>query len=289
MTNPFNYRRALSDPLPRRAKAFITSGAGGQHTTPLPSTRKRQVTPKKVITPTAPQPNPVPAPGTCWFCGHLALQSPCRDCVAKDPEPQPVPPQPKIDMGPLPEPKRHTYCYDCGDVGNEICCGEDLEDSLYGVVTEGYCVDCCGCPACAPEPLPAAYANFRPDMSCYVTSPQPETAGEIDCRPLLNLLQQGTEKRGVGYTLLRYSGNLPPAAQDAIATYMERIRSNYHEQPGAVMYIYSAGDIYLTAYLPHRPEGVTLISLWDYGVPAAPAVPARATVPSYVQQIGGVA
>lgn len=267
--NALGSKRSIAEPptqyeLVTQYELAAARTAGGQHSTPLPTkgTRKRKITPKRKPTSRV----------HCYHCGHLALSSPCRDCLAKDPEPTPAPAQPEtLDLGPLPDPESGRMCPRCYKWPDACRCWDSQD------------ID--------PEPLPEAWASYSPDMSCYVTTPQPQTAGEIECRTLLELLQLQPPTRDGGAVVYHFGGHLPPAAQDAIASYMERIHSRLHEQPGAVMYVYSGADIYLTVYLPSRPGGVSLISLWDYGVPAPPPPPPPAceVLPSYVQQIGGVA
>ena len=208
------YKRALSDPLPR---AVVAARAGGQHQSPTPREARQ----------------PSHTFGWCASCNMPSLD---RLCVACKQTPAPTAPtQSDIEMGPLPE------------------------------------VD--------PEPLPAAWANFRPDMSCYVDAPV--TADAIDYPALTWAIQQGKHSVNSQYWRSEYVGKMEPTTQGNIMDWM-RDRGGVSRHHWSCRLTTDTYDLSIVCM-----GSVTTIELIDYCV--APQAPAQRTYIVAEQQCGGVA
>ena len=117
-----------------------------------------------------------------------------------------------------------------------------------------------------PEPLPAAWASFRPDMSCYVDAPT--SAAAIDCPALTWAISQGDYSINSQYHRAEYQGRMETDAQEGIIDWMRHRggESDHHWRCRLTTDTYDLSIVCMGSQ--------TTIELIDYGT---------------TQQMGGVA
>ena len=258
MTTYPQYKRALTDPMPRRAEAYRLYGPGGQHSSPQPREHQGAASPTwhhDAQINDWPRTNP---PIVCVHCGWMATSSPCQSCIGQQPPPPPPPKEPAtIEMGPLPT-----------DLA--------IDDRTCADVTSaGQC--------CDPEPLPVAWAAYSPDMSCYAVDPATMTAGDIDHRGLTWAISQGEITMHGSYWRSLYQGRLVTETQQSILQWM-RARGGNGSNLHNCRLSTNTYDLSITC-MGER----TTIEMIDYGNsdPVANAMLANAAAPAV--EIGGVA